>query len=652
MFGRVKLINMCGIFGRFSYRNDVISPELLINATQMLSHRGPDGGAYWHNGKYFLGHRRLSIIDLSSGAQPMSSIDGRYVITFNGEIYNYLELKQTLLNKGHIFKTKSDTEVILSAYSEWGNECAKYLEGIFAFAIVDRKDHTLYLARDRFGEKPIFVHETSNDVTFASELIALTSLPGITKSLNFNALAEYLCLNYVPGRQTLINEIKHLPPGCWKIYTIKNNFGAQYWSLQGFKSNINTPLSNNIDTLKHKIDASVAVTLRSDVPVTLFLSGGVDSSLVAESAARQGKIEHAYCLDLQTMNYSEYNNAKQVADRIGIKLCRVQLEETMMQDFFTSLEHSNDPLGDSSALAVWVLAREVAKDYKVAISGDGCDELFGGYLTYRATYFHTMLSACLPQFTRYFLSKFSHIFNVSDSKVAFSYKLMRYLRAIHLQSNLAHFTWNGAWMPQQVFNIVPVLKAKYLNDNDILMSLCNRHKMPAIPTIQDCQLIDCAEYLVNDILVKVDRMTMTHGLEVRAPFLNHDIAEFAVNLPQNQKMNPFGKSKLILRELANQKFGPKIAYAKKQGFSIPIHTWLRGGGRDIMEALLSDINFREMPFLNPKPILLAKHQHLSGKQQLGFELWGLMVFVVWYKTHMLNTPLISTKGFLPKVSFS
>lgn len=643
---------MCGIFGRYAYSVPISEPKFLIAAVQMLRHRGPDGGAYWHEGKYFLGHRRLSIIDIDSGMQPMATDDGRYVITFNGEIYNYIELRNSLIKKSYAFHTQSDTEVILNAYRAWGTDMPRYLTGMFAFAIVDRKEHTLFLARDRFGEKPLFVVESSEYITFASELSALTRLPDIIKTQNLQAVAEYLCLNYVPSDQSLIKEIRRLPPASWRLYKNQCSYQESYWQLPTVPNDVKKhTLQQNIHELKAKLDQAVSMTLRSDVPITLFLSGGIDSSIVAESAVRQGKLKHAYCLDFNDKVYSEFSNAQKVANTLKIELRRVLLDENVLQDFFALCAHANDPLGDSSALAVWKLASEAAKDYRVAITGDGCDELFGGYLTYRATYLQSLLYAYLPGSVLKRLGKFSNNFCVSDGKVSISYKLMRYLRSIHLKPNGAHFTWNGAWMPNSIFEMLPDMKESYSDEAKFLMSLCNRYSLSNSPTIRDCRLVDSVEYLPNDILVKLDRMTMAHGLEARAPCLNQQIAEFAFKLPDQQIMQPFGKSKIILRELACQIFGPGIAYAKKQGFSIPIHVWLRNAARDLLETLLSAPSLQSLPFLNAEPILRAKKQHLLGKRQLGFELWGLMVLVAWHQTHMQAKSPVLLEAGLKKVDF-
>jgi asparagine synthase (glutamine-hydrolysing) len=274
---------MCGIFGRFARNGALGNLEELCRATNLLSHRGPDDGAFWADEAFFLGHRRLSIIDLSTGGQPMATPDARYVIVFNGEIYNYKELREELTAEGSRFGTTSDTEVILRGYERWGTDLPKHLIGMFAFAIADRLDRSLFVARDRFGEKPLLLKETSESVDFASELNPLVQLPGTTRRIELEALAEYLSLNYVPGDRTLVQGVRRLPPGAWRLYRRADAVGEFYWHPPRESGGRAPTLSQATDELGERLDRSVRIALRADVPITLFLSGGIDSSAVAES---------------------------------------------------------------------------------------------------------------------------------------------------------------------------------------------------------------------------------------------------------------------------------------------------------------------------------------------------------------------------------
>jgi len=603
----------------------------------MLSHRGPDDGAWWADDKFFLGHRRLSIIDLGMGGQPMATVDGRYVIVFNGEIYNYIELRDELSLRGCVFRSTSDTEVILEGYRVFGVDLAKHLIGMFAFAIADRIEQTLYLSRDRFGEKPLFISESDSGISFASELGPLAALSWPNVSIDRTALAEYLCLNYVPGERTMIRGIRRLAPGTWRLYSAKTIQTGTYWTPP---PPFETAMSIGEATieLRSRLDQAVNIALRSDVPVTLFLSGGIDSSIIAESAVRQGHLQHAYCLDFAEESYSELSNAAQVAKQLGVELRRVDFSAEELGNFLQLVEHADDPLADSSALAVWTLARATAKDYKVVISGDGGDELFGGYLTYKATMLHRYVAKVLPDFARQALTKLADKLPVGDRKVSLSYKLMRFLRASNLSPAQAHFTWNGTWLPSDASNLMCDATDHGLA-YDVLINLAARHRLFMEPDLLALQRADACDYLPNDILTKVDRMTMAHGLEARAPFLVPIVAEFGLSLPAKLKLTPLGQPKLILRELATQLFGPKIGTAKKQGFSIPVHRWLRGPMRPMVEDLLSKSSLEQVGLLDTDAVLSHKKKHMSGQAQLGFELWGLMVLVAWYRARILRGAL-------------
>jgi len=627
---------MCGIYGRLS-RRGIGDPGADCAAVTTLTHRGPDDGAWWADGPFFLGHRRLAIIDLSSGAQPMASVDGRYVVAFNGEIYNYLELRAQLQGLGYHFHTSSDTEVLLHGYGAWGSGLPERLVGMFAFGLIDRDAQSLFLARDRFGEKPLFLAEDGDGVTFASEVKALCTRPGLDMRLDTEGLGGYLALNYVPGDRTLLARIRRLPPATWRLYRPDRPPAAgTYWrppARELAAADLSPQAAR--ERLLALLDEAVRITLRSDVPVTLFLSGGIDSSVVAARAVRQGVLRHAYCLDFPEQGYSELANAQRVADRLGLELRRVVLDPKALGEFLDLVGHADDPLADSSGLAVWTLARAVARDYKVAITGDGGDELFAGYLTYPATRLHAQTLARLPMALRRGLARVAGQIPVGTGKVTFAYKLQRLLRAADLPSSVAHFTWNGTWLPNEGAGLTGEPGAAACA-RSALTALCARHGLPDRPSLLELQGVDVGEYLPNDILAKVDRMTMAHGLESRTPFLNPAVADFALALPAAYKLSPGGQPKWLLRQLAAELLGPEIATAKKQGFSIPVHQWLRGPARGLVEDLLSPASLAEIPVLDGAAVARARDAHMSGRRQLGFELWGLMVLVAWHRARVLG----------------
>jgi asparagine synthase (glutamine-hydrolysing) len=627
---------MCGIFGRFAWNGEPPDVERMTDLVQRLRHRGPDAGGYWADGPYFLGHRRLAILDLSpTGAQPMSTADGRLVVVLNGEIYNFVELKRELEDAGFVFRTRSDTEVILHGWRAWGEGLFNKLVGMFAFALADRDAGELVLARDRFGEKPLLYVERAGTVFFASELGPLAEcVPD--RRMDPAALAGYLCLNFVPGDRTMLDGVRRLRPGTARRYGRNGAVSEIRWWQPTPENDVPSDRKEVLDVLRTRIDNAVRIGLRSDVPIALFLSGGIDSSIVAESAVRQGALQAAFCLDVREPSFSEWDNAAWVAQRLGVRLERVTLGSEVLDDFLSIVSHADDPLADSSAVAVWQLARATARQFKVAVSGDGGDELFGGYLTYKATAWHNRVTSRLGPLRRHVATGAGRM-RARETKVSASYKMMRFLRAADLPPAQAHFSWNGAWLPGEAAELLTEdLRPLAL---DALASLARDHAMSERPSLSELQRVDAVEYLPNDILVKVDRMTMAHSLESRAPLLHPDVASLAFATTERFAGTPFSAPKRLLRDLADERFGPRVSRAKKQGFSIPIHSWLRDR-RALVEDLLGGASIQELGLFDVGAVDRARRRFLDGTP-LGFEIWGLMVLVAWYRARMVSSPRVS-----------
>ena len=632
---------MCGILGYVSWRDSLPEIDQLCRATNLLKHRGPDGGGYWCEGSVFLGHRRLAVIDLESGQQPMVSADGGKVISYNGEVYNYIELRDELRARGHTFRTNSDTEVVLVGYQEWGPEVASRIVGMFAVAIYDRFEQTVYLARDRFGEKPLLVAGGSHELVFASELAPIAAiLPG-TREINEQALASYLCLNYVPGLNTMMRGVERVGPGEWRVYGVDGLIRrCSYWCPPVTPNSDSVVREDDVvDALQERLDRATRITLRSDVPIGLFLSGGIDSSLVAESAARQGRLTCAFCVDIDEEGFSEWPAATRVATHLGLDLVRVPFSADVLDEFVTVAAHLDDPLADSSAMAVWTVARQAARRLKVVLSGDGGDELFGGYLTYSASAAHRYLTTVIPSRLRRILSRAAAWVPQDDhQKVSGNYKLQRFLRGLELPTAEAHFTWNGTWLPREAAQLI---RGDSGTVRSTLRRLASDHAIPVRPSIHALQCADLRDYLPNDILTKVDRMTMAHGLESRAPLLNPEVADLGLSLPSHLRSHWRHGQKVALRRLCKRHFGAEHARLPKQGFSIPIHRWLRQRGQKLLTELLDRNRVSAIPVLEPAAVEAAVKAHLSGQRALGWELWGLMVLVVWYETRVISPPRLS-----------
>lgn len=623
---------MCGITGLLYFKEKMFSTESLLPLVASLQARGPDESAFWEDEDFFLGHSRLSIIDLSTGQQPMALEDGSIAVTFNGEIYNYIELRKILSAEGHHFRTGSDTEVLLHGYREWGTALPEKLIGMFAFAIADRRKKTLFLARDRFGEKPLYLLEKDQFVFFASELRTACLLPGLEKEISRTSLLNYLSLNYVSGDQSMIEGIRKLKPGYWKIIQ-KDGSGSEecYYDISKEAKNISglTFQEAKEETLR-RIDESVRISLRSDVGAGIFLSGGIDSTLIASRAVQFGRLERAFSVSFLEKSHNEYDTAEKAALKLGIPIEKVEVSSQSMKSFLELAVGSDDPLGDSSCLPVFELSRQTSRKNKLVIGGDGGDELFGGYLTYKATGLHQKYISVLPVFLRRFLSKLSAHIPQNDKKVSFNYKLMRFLRAAGLDSLQAHFSWNGSWLFDDAAALInrDFFRQK---DSNPYENMFRKYSADMDCSLRSLQILDLKEYLQNDILIKVDRMSMYSGLEVRAPFLHPSVAEFGIGLPADYKISKSGNTKNILRSISEDIFGRQISHAPKQGFSIPVHRWLRNESRELMLEILSEDYLRDLHFLNISAVRQKMQEHLAGKKAYGFELWGLMVLAVWYK---------------------
>ncbi|MDA0990263.1 MAG: asparagine synthase (glutamine-hydrolyzing), partial [Verrucomicrobia bacterium] len=511
---------MCGIVGIYSRKGPVPHADRWETLINLLAHRGPDEGAWWADGPFFLGHRRLSIIALDSGSQPMATANGDLVVSFNGEIYNYIELRDELRARGHVFATTSDTEVLLHGYREWGDDLPAHLTGMFAFAIADRRRQELFLARDRFGEKPLFVAALPDYVAFASEIKSLTALPDLPRDLNIDALGAYLSLNYTPGTMTLLQSVTRLAPAQSLRITQTEMHHRTYWTpTPPAATNVPRRMNEALEIWRDHFDRAVRLCLRSDVPVGIFLSGGMDSALVAESAARQGNLSTAFFIDFEEAGFSERDAAERVARQLDLPLQTTTLVPQDLNHFLTIVHHADDPMADSSALPVWKVSQMAAQSHKVVLGGDGGDELFGGYLTYRATQLHRQWMSYQPMALRSFYAGLARHLITTEGKVSFSFKLRRFLRAANLPPSEAHLTWNGTWLPAEAANLIRPGAARERVGTALPEHVRAWGAEKKDATLRSLQAVDLANYLPNDILTKMDRMSMAHSLETRAPFL-------------------------------------------------------------------------------------------------------------------------------------
>ncbi len=574
-----------------------------------------------------MGAARLKIIDLESGNQPILSEDGDFGIAFNGEIYNHLELRAELEKLGHRFESHSDTETVLRSFIQWDKDCFSRLRGMFAVALWTKSKKRIVLARDRIGIKPLYITRLGEDLFFGSELKAMFVHPEIERRLSLHGLDCYLSLNYIPSPWTLVEGIEKVPPGEWLEWNDGKVSTGSYWRLP-----FGVSQSLTLESAKEELDALLQDAVRehliSDVPLGVWLSGGIDSSTILHYAARACSSQlKTFSISFRGRSFDETEYVHRAAKQYGTD--HSELDLTPEQDLCGAIEefayYSDEPSADAGALPVWFLSKLCKTKTTVALSGEGADELFGGYLTYRANRLAErarLLPRAIPRFA---LAGFRH-WPVSDEKISFEYKMKRFLEGSLMPMARAHVYWNGTFSDAEKNAL---LKQKLPNSFHQL--LAELDGLPRTPDdLAPYLWFDQKYFLADDILTKSDRMSMAHSVEVRPPFLDHRIVEFAAKLPASLKIRG-AQQKFVLKELMKDKLPPAILQRKKIGFDIPAHEWLRGPLRSLLVDALHD-GARECGDLFRADIVdRYLRLHLERKANLGYHLWGLLILFLWMK---------------------
>jgi asparagine synthase (glutamine-hydrolysing) len=624
---------MCGICGIFNLDGQTVDKELLQRMNNTLVHRGPDGEGYFVQSNIGLGHRRLSIIDIEGGKQPMGNEDDSIQVVFNGEIYNFLELKKDLEAKGYRFRTRSDTETIIYGYEEWGEDIIQKLRGMFAIALWDSRNQKLLLIRDRIGKKPVYYYLGKDHISFASEIKALLMDKSIPKEIDPIALDSYLSFGYVPSPLSIFKAIRKLPPAHVAVYRPGDFRVRQYWDLDMGNEAFPKPEKEVLEELKSLFDEAVRLRLISDVPLGAFLSGGVDSSaVVASMAGLIGKEP----VKTATIGFSDKSFDEIEYARIVAKLYQTDHTEFVVNpDALKVLEdivwHLDEPFADASAIPTYYVSKMARRKVTVALSGDGGDETFAGYINrYYMNRLEDSIRRKLPGFLKQnILGPMGEIYPKADF-LPRPFRLKRFL------SNLSH-TFEQAYFRDMSFYFLPEMKEKLyrsefksaikdINAFDILRDHFKVNQNPDITS--RVQYVDIKTYLPEDILIKVDRMSMAHSLEVRAPILDHKLIEYVGSLPSTLKLK--GKeSKYIFKKMLEDRLPKNILYRKKQGFSIPLASWLRNELKGFVEETLFLSQNGLSSFFNLKYIEDLWRKHLSGRQNYAYPLWGVMMFSLW-----------------------
>jgi asparagine synthase (glutamine-hydrolysing) len=632
---------MCGIAG-FTHRNARPDPSIVRRLTSGLIHRGPDQQGVYESGEVSLAAVRLKIIDLGGGDQPILTEDRNHVVVFNGEIYNHAELRTELESLGHRFRSHCDTEVVLRGFVEWDTGVFARMRGMFAVALWCESERRLVLARDRIGIKPLYYYRRGGDLYFGSELKSLFEHSEIPRRLDLEALDYYLGLNFVPCPHTLVEGIKKLSPGNWLDWREGAVRSEPYWQLK-FRP-VHKTLESACEELDALLQGSVREHLVSDVPLGLWSSGGIDSSTILHYAAAANPTPlKTFSVSFAGRSFDESPWFREMAQRYGTDHHEFDLNpEAELADAIEEFAYySDEPSADAGALPVWFLSRTTRQHVTVALAGDGGDELFGGYVTYLADRWARRLRHVPAGVRRLGLAASHGLLPVSDDKISFEYKVKRMLEGSLLDADESHFFWNGTGSPGQRWALLPGQGGRSLGG---LMAglpeaggFLNRY-------IQ----ADHHYYLPDDILYKVDRMSMAHSLEVRPPFLDHRIIEFAASLPENFKIRG-AQQKVILKALMRDKLPASILNRAKTGFDVPAHDWFRGALRPLMLDTLTEQAVNGTGVLSYAAVEGLIRDHTERRVNVGYHLWGLVTLFLWIKRWNIGTAQSSSS--LPQ-SFS
>jgi asparagine synthase (glutamine-hydrolysing) len=655
---------MCGIAGYLT--NDAPPDRMLLKRMcDRLIHRGPDAYGQFCDSRIALGHRRLSIIDLAGGNQPLGNEDGTIQVVFNGEIYNFQELRQDLLKKGHRFRTRSDTEVLVHLYEDVGDRLPEFLNGMFAFAIWDTRRRELFLARDRFGKKPLYYSFSVPGMSccFASELKALTLLPGFPDQVNERALADFLCLSYVPDPDTIYKNVFKLAPAHTLTVNESGHRLRRYWEPV-FDPDPDLNFDATVGEIRALAADAVKRRMISDVPLGAFLSGGVDSSAVVAFMAEQAPDRvKTFTIGFTNKDYDETRYARLVADRYHTDhheqivnpipvgqvpdLPRFELEQAAAPSFqeilATLAEHYDEPFGDASAIPTLYLARMTRQYVTVALSGDGADEVFGGYRRYRFGVLEERIRQKFPQlFRQTFFKAAGRLYPKFDY-------LPQVFRAKTLLTNLsqeigdAYFTSMTAFRDECLDKILSPDIRKALDGYSPRESFRDRFRAVChLPPLQQMQAVDFQTYLPGDILVKADRATMAYSLETRSPWLDYRLAELAGRLPASFKVNG-AAGKHIFKKAIASRVPEQLINRTKMGFSVPLAQWFRSSLKPAFESTVMRDGMHQL--LSPQSVQRLWDEHQSGISDHSRKFWNLLMLATWdgsHNNHPGQAPLAET----------
>jgi asparagine synthase (glutamine-hydrolysing) len=631
---------MCGICGIFNLRLEpALHRDRLAPMSARLIHRGPDSDGKFELPYLGLGIRRLSIIDLETGDQPLFNEAGDVALVFNGEIYNYRELRERLVERGHRFKTRSDGEVIAHLYEDAGPDFVRELNGMFAIALWDDREKRLVLARDRAGEKPLFYWTGDHTLVFASEIKAVLEYPGISRELDASALAQYFFYGYFPAPRSVYAAIRKLPAAHRMVVEGGQIYMDAYWRPQAF---LRPPSSPRVslrqeqalaDELSERLRQASQSRLVSDVPLGVFLSGGIDSSTVVAfmSELTPGNVS-TFSIAFPQKSFNEEPYANLVARHYRTRHHVVTADEaSMRRALLTLADHLDEPLADPAVIPTYLLSGFARQRIKVALSGEGSDELFGGYPTYlgaRLAQYYLRL----PRFLRHrFFARLQGFLPVSSTAVPLGLFLRRFLNHVEEDPARRHQLWFGMFAPADLDQLFqPDWGGPQPASREVFAPLGRVLECAKFDeTLSEMLYLDFRLYLEDNLLVKIDRASMACSLELRTPFLDHRLVEFAAGLPGDLKVRRF-QLKYLLKKAAEKWLPRKIVYRQKRGFSVPVASWIREELRPLVDETLGEEKLKRQGLLNSAFVRRLLAEHLSGHADHRRSLWTLLCFQLWY----------------------
>ena len=634
---------MCGIAGLLDLRARPVNSSLVRGLCNVLAHRGPDDEGYYIEGPVALGQRRLAILDLAGGRQPMSNEDGTIWVTFNGEIYNFRELRARLEGLGHRFATCSDTEAIVHAYEQYGPACVKELRGMFAFALWDQPRQTLFLARDRAGKKPLFYAEVDGQWAFASELHALLQHPGLAREVDWAALDDYLTYGYVPAPKTIFRGVRKVPPAHWLTVRLRPDGSGdsdvhveRYWQL-AYEPKLRLSEEDAADGLLEVLREAVRLRMIADVPLGALLSGGIDSSIVVALMSQlSDRPVKTFSIGFDDQEFNELPHARRVAERCGTQHHELIVRPNALEVLPTLVRHYGEPYADSSAIPSYYVAKLTREHVKVALNGDGGDECFAGYERYAGGLAADRYGRIPAAVRRLAIEPLSRLIPAGGSRRSRLRQARRFLEVAGKPAPERYLRWIGYVRTGEKAALYSADFQEQLAGHRAeswLLEMWEQLTAAGLGPLDRMLALDVQSYLPYDLLVKMDIATMANSLEARSPFLDHEVMEFCARLPASYKLRGM-RLKHLLKKAGAGLLPPETLARRKMGFGVPVGNWMRRELRSWTEDLLLSPRALKRGYFEPDALRHLVDAHLEGREDRSFQLWALVWLELWHLEFM------------------